>query len=172
MDTATKGNIPITTSKKEAANASWPALQHPIVEMERAFDRFFGHGRPSLKRWGDFSALDNFFEAQGVRMPSLDVVDRDNEVLVRAEIPGIEKKDINVTLTDNVLTIKGESKKEEKEEKGDYYRHEISSSSFARSVTVPTSVDVAKAAANLKDGVLEIKLPKAEPSKRRSIAVQ
>jgi HSP20 family protein len=92
-------------------------------------------------------------------------------VLVRAEIPGIEKKDINISLTDNLLTIKGESKKEEKEEKGDYYRREISSSSFARSVTVPASVDVSKAVANLKDGVLEIKLPKAESSKRRNIMV-
>lgn len=171
MDTATKGNIPVTTSKNEAAKTSWPALQHPIVEMERAFDRFFGHGRPSLKRWGDFSALDNFFEVQGVRMPSLDVLDRETEVLVRAEIPGIDKKDIKVSLADNVLTIKGESSKEEREEKGDYYRNEISSASFARSIPVPTNVDVTKTIANLKDGILEIKLPKAESSKRRNITV-
>jgi HSP20 family protein len=171
MDTATKGNIPVTSSKKEESKSSWPVLHHPIAEMERAFDRVFGRNWPSLKRMSDFPALDNLFEVEGMRMPSLDVIDRDGEVLVRAEIPGIEKKDINISLTDNVLTIKGESKQEEKEEKGDYYRHEISSSSFARSVTVPTSVDVSKAVANLKDGVLEIKLPKAESSKRRNITV-
>ena len=172
MDTDTKGNIPVTSSKQEPAKATWPALQHPFAEMERAFDRFFGRNWPSVRRWGDFTALDNLFETEGLRMPSLDVVDRDNEVLVRAEIPGIDKKDISVTLTDNVLTIKGQSKKEEKEEKGDYHRHEISSSSFARAVTVPASVDVSKAAANLKDGILEIKLPKVESSKRRNIEVQ
>jgi HSP20 family protein len=172
MDTTNKGNIPVTTGKKEAAKTSWPALQHPIAEMERAFDRFFGRNWPSLRRWGDFAALDNLFEAEGLRMPSLDVVDRDNEVLIRAEIPGVEKKDISVSLTDNLLIIKGQSRKEEKEEKGDYHRHEISSSSFARAVTVPANVDVSKTVANLKDGILEVKLPKTEASKRRNIAVQ
>jgi HSP20 family protein len=171
MNTDTKGNIPVTTSEKEPAKTSWPALQHPIAEMERAFDRFFGRNWPSVRRWGDFAALDNLFEAEGLRMPSLDVVDRDNEVLVRAEIPGIEKKDISVSLTDNLLTIKGQSSSEKKEEKGDYHRHEISSSSFARAVTVPASVDASKTVANLKDGILEIKLPKIESSKKRNIAV-
>ena len=161
MDKDSKGNIPVTSSKSEAAKGSWPVLQHPIAEMERAFDRFFRHSWP----------LDNLFQVEGVRMPSLDVVDRDTEVLVRAEIPGIDKKDINVSLTDNVLTIKGQTSKEEKEEKGDYYRNEISSASFARSITVPTNVDVTKSVANLKDGILEIKLPKAESSKRRNITV-
>jgi len=172
MDTDTKGNIPITTGKKNAARTSWPALHHSIVEMERAFDRFFGRSLPSLKRWSDFSSLDNLFEVEGMRMPSLDVVDRDSEVLVRAEIPGIEKKDINISLTDNILTIKGQSSSEKKEEKGDYHRHEISSSSFARSVKVTGSVDVSKAVANLKDGILEITLPKAESSMRRNIEVK
>jgi HSP20 family protein len=172
MDTDNKGNVPVTTSKKSvpAANA-WPMLQHPIAEVERAFDRFFGRSWPSMKRWSDFPVLDNLFETEGMRIPSLDVVDRENEVLVRAEMPGIEKKDINISLTDNQLTIKGESSKEEKEERGDYYRHEISSSSFARSVTVPANVDAAKTVANLKDGILEIKLPKTESSKRRNITV-
>ncbi len=161
MDKDSKGNIPVTSSKTEATKGSWPVLQHPIAEMERAFDRFFGRSWP----------LDNLFQVEGLRMPSLDVVDRDTEVLVRAEIPGIDKKDINVTLTDNVLTIKGQTSKEEKEEKGDYYRNEISSASFARSITVPTNVDVTKTVANLKDGILEIKLPKAESSQRRNITV-
>ena len=172
MDTDNKGNIPVKTESKEATKISWPALQHPIAEMERAFDRFFGRGWPSLRRWSDFPALDSLFEAEGLRMPSLDVVDRDNEVMVRAEIPGIEKKDISVSLADNVLSIKGQSRSEKKEEKGDYHRHEISSSSFARSITVPANVDASKTVANLKDGILEITLPKLESSKKRNIAVQ
>lgn len=161
MDKDSKGNIPVTSSKTQVAKGSWPVLQHPIAEMERAFDRFFGH------RW----PLDNLYQVEGLRMPSLDVVDRETEVLVRVEIPGIDKKDINVSLTDNVLTIKGQTSEEEKEEKGDYYRNEISSASFARSITVPTNVDVTKTVANLKDGILEIKLPKVESSKRRNIRV-
>lgn len=170
MDTENKTNIPVT-SGKEVAKTSWPDI-HPIAEMERAFDHFIGRSLPSLWRRHDFSMLDNMFERQGQRLPSLDVIDRDVDILVRAEIPGIDKKDINVSMTDNLLTIKGQSSREEKEEKGDYYRHEISSSSFARSVTLPSAVDASKTAANLKDGILEITLPKVENSKRRNIAVQ
>jgi HSP20 family protein len=161
MDTDNRGNIPVTSSKTKTAKGSWPVLQHPIAEMERAIDRLFGHSWP----------LENLFQVEGLRMPSLDVVDRDTEVLVRAEIPGIDKKDIKVSLADNVLTIKGQTSREEKEEKGDYYRNEISSASFARSISVPANLDVTKAAANLKDGILEIKLPRVETSKRRNITV-
>lgn len=90
-----------------------------------------------------------------MRLPSLDVVDRDADILVRAEIPDIDKKDINISITDNLLTIKWQSRHEEKE-RGDYHRHEISSSSFARSVSLSSAVDFSKTVANLKDGVLEI----------------
>jgi HSP20 family protein len=164
MDTDNKGTIPVTSTQK--TSASWPTLHHPIAEMERALDRFFG------RSWPDFTKFDSLISAEDLRSPSLDVVDRENEVLVRAEIPGIDKKDIEISLNNNVLSIKGQSKKEEKEEKGDYYRREISSASFARSVTVPANIDISKAAANLKDGLLEIKLPKTEASKRRNIEIQ
>ncbi|MDP1765585.1 MAG: Hsp20/alpha crystallin family protein [Methylotenera sp.] len=171
MDDKVKGNIPVTTSGKDVAKSSRPGL-HPIAEMEKAFDRFFGRRWPSLLNWSDTPAVDSLFEFEGHRLPSLDVIDRDSEVVVRAEIPGIDKKDINVSLADNVLTIKGQTSTESKEEKGDYYRHEISSSSFARSVTVPGTVDGSKVVANLKDGILEVKLAKTESSKRQNIQVQ
>lgn len=163
-------NIPVTTNK-ETAKGIWPAI-HPIAEMERFFNHFFGHGRPSIGRWHDTLLQDNLFGFEGQRLPSLDVVDRDNEILVRAEIPGIEKKDLSISLTDNLLTIKGQSSSEEKEEKGDYHRHEISRFSFARSVALPGAVDASKMAASLKNGMLEINLPKLESSKRRNITVK
>lgn len=170
MSTENKTNIPVNTGK-EVAKTSWTDI-HPIADMERAFDRIFGGSWPSLWRRNDLSSFDNMFEQSGLRLPSLDVVDRDTDILVRAEIPGIDKKDLNISLTDNLLTIKGKSSHEKKEEKGDYYRHEISSASFARSVSLPSMVDSSKTAASLKDGVLEITLPKVESSKRRSIPVQ
>ena len=174
MDTKTKQNIPVTTSKESSGTAL--TTQHPVADMERRFeqlvDRFFGRRWPSLARWPDFSLAGDLFEKMELRLPSLDVVDRDNEILVRAEIPGIDKKDIDISLTDNLLTIKGQSSSEKKEEKGDFHRHEISRSSFARSVTLPGAVDSSKANATLKDGVLEVTLPKLESSKRRSISVQ
>jgi len=170
MDTENKGNIPVTTNK-DAGKSSWSAMGQ-IQDMERAFDKFLNRKFPSLWHWNETPTVDTLFEFEGHRLPSLDVVDRDNEVLVRAEIPGIDKKDLNISLADNILTIKGQTKSESKEEKGDYYRHEISSSSFARSVSVPGSLDVSKTVVSLKDGILEVTLPKVESSKRRNIAVQ
>lgn len=174
MDTQTKQNIPVTTGK-ESSGSALPAAR-PIADMERRFermfDRVFGRRWPSLARWPEFPPVSDWFEEREVRLPSLDVIDRDNDILVRAEIPGIDKKDIDISLTDNLLTIKGQTSREEKEEKGDYHRHEISCSSFARSVTLPSAVDTSKANAMLKDGVLEVTLPKMESSKRRNITVQ
>lgn len=162
---------------KESAKSTSAAIRHPIAEMERAFDRFFGRGFPSLWSGRDFPSLDSFFgnnlfEFNGQRLPNLDVIDRDNEILVRAEVPGVDKKDLSISLTDNLLTIKGQTHSEKKEEEGDYHRQEISSSSFARAITLPGTVNASKAEASLKDGVLEITFPKSEASKKRNIAVK
>lgn len=162
-------NVPVTGTGETKAT---PSIFHPLSEMERAFERFFNRSWPSLWGRGDFPAFDTLLEFERQRMPNLDIVDRDSEIMVRAEIPGIDKKDVNISLTDNLLTIKGQTQKEKKDEKGDYHRHEISCSSFARSVTLPGTVDASRSAASLKDGVLEIKMPKSESSKRRTIAVQ
>lgn len=182
MVTKNKQNIRVTenspASKSKVTKSTPSVIRHPITEMENVFDRFFGRGGfPSLWRGRDFPTIDslfgdNLFEFSGQRLPKLDVVDRDNEIMVRSEIPGVEKKDLNISLTDNILTIKGQSSSEKKEEDGDYHRREISSSSFARSFTLPGAVDASKAVASLKDGVLEITLPKAESSKKRNITVK
>jgi HSP20 family protein len=171
MDTDNKENVPVSTSQKDVANATWPAFRHPIAAMERAFDRFFGRGAPSIWHWDSLPTVDSLFEIEGLRIPSLDLIDLESEIIVRAEITGIDKKDLNVSLADNVLSIKGQSRHKEKDEKGDYYRHEISSASFARSVSVPVGVDASKIVANLKNGILEIKLPKMELSKKHNIAI-
>jgi len=161
-------NVPVSTGESKSATS----IFHPLGEMERAFERFFNRNWPSFWSRSDFPAFDTLVEFERQRMPNLDVIDQDNEIVVRAEVPGIDKKDVSISLTDNLLTIKGETEKEKKDDKGNYHRHEISRSSFARTVTLPGSVDASKSVASLKDGVLEIKLPKAESSKRRSIAVQ
>ena len=174
MDTETKQNIPVTTGRKssESALSTLPLITDMERAFEQTFDRLFGRSWPSLSRWTDLPVMNRWFNEVDVRMPSLDVVDRDNEVMVRAEIPGIDKKDIDISLTGDVLTIKGCSSCEKKQDEGDYHRREISSSSYARAVPLPAAVDAAKTNAVLKDGILEITLPKLEPSKRRSIKVQ
>ena len=169
METKAEQNIPVTTGKKSSSHAL--SALHSLSEAEQLFERILGRRWPTLMRWHDSPLLSGRFEDLALRMPHVDVIDRDTEVVVRAEMPGIDKKDLDISLSDNLLTIKGHTHTEKKEEKGDYHRHEISSSSFARSVTLPAAVDASKANAALKDGVLEINLPKPESSKRRNISV-
>lgn len=163
---AKKQTVPV--KMKESNEAS--LLRHPLIEMERAFDRFFGNRLGWTSPWhmDDFPTI----EIEGTRLPKTDLIDRKNEILVRAELPGLDKKDVEVTLNDNILLVKGHTKTEKEEEKGEYHRHEIQSSSFARSISVPSNIDASKIAASLKDGVLEVTLPKNKESTTQNIDVQ
>jgi len=124
---------------------------HPLRslhdEMDRVFDDFL-RGFPALG------------EAWGGGAPSLDVSETDAAIEVSAELPGVDEKDVDVTLANGVLSIKGE-KKAEKEEKGkSFHRVERSYGSFARSVTLPADVDADKVKAEFSKGVLKVTLPK------------
>ena len=142
----------------------------PFEEMDRWFENVFPSGwmRPFHREWPAWGELTPHLET---RLPRIDVIDRDAEVVVRAEIPGINKDDLDVSVTDDTVTIKGEIKHEEKEEKGDYYRHEISRGAFARTIALPHTVNPEGAQAGFKDGVLELTLPKVEKAKRRTIRI-
>jgi HSP20 family protein len=165
-----KQEVEISTEGKAPQRAMPMRLMHPFDEFEQMFDRLFG--RSGLRPWSWTPSLPSAFsETLEGRLPAVDMVDRDDEIVVRAEVPGVDKKDLDVSMTDNTLTIKGSTSHEDKEQKGDYYRCEISRGAFARIVTLPCNVDASKVKAALKDGVLEIILPKAEKSKRQSIAV-
>ncbi len=118
-------------------------------EMNSVFDNFLRgfELEPFVGRFGAFS-------------PSVDVKETDREIKVSAELPGMNDKDIDVSLTKDSLTIKGE-KKEEKEDKGkNYYRMERSFGSFTRTVPLPAEVDAEKAKADFVKGVLTVTLPK------------
>jgi HSP20 family protein len=168
-------DIVVSKKEKELQKKATPAhYLSPFEEMERRmeslFDEFFGPRWMRRHRWGSpwWTEMTQPFEG---RMPSVDVVDREDEILVRAELPGVDKKDLDVSMGDGSVTIKGSSSREEKEEKGDYYRREMSRGSFSRTVELPSEVDGSKAKATFNDGVLELKLPKIEKSKRRKIKV-
>lgn len=143
----------------------------PIDELERMYERMFPRGWLRPHHW-DFPGFRDFAEHFETKVPKVDVIDRDEEVLVRAEIPGVEKKDLDVSLSDNTVTIKGSTSHEEKQEKGDYFRSEISTGSFSRTLTLPADVDGAKAKATFKNGVLELLLPKLADSRRRTITIE
>jgi HSP20 family protein len=99
--------------------------------------------------------------------PSVDIFEDRDDIVVKADLPGMKKEDIDVSLTDDAITISGERKKEEKVEKKNYYSFERSYGSFKRSFRLPTEVQTDKAKARFEDGVLEIRIPKTEEAKKK-----
>lgn len=158
-------------SKQELQKAEPKRALSPFEEMDRMFEDYFSRGWMRPFRW-EWPSLGEMAKPFAGKMPKVDVIERDDEVVVKAELPGVEKKDLDVSVTENSVTIKGTTSHEAKEEKGDYYRCEISRGAYARTVALPSYVDADKAKASFKDGVLELKLPKVEKSKRRTVEVQ
>ena len=108
----------------------------------------------------------------GVWSPPLDVFQDKDHVFVKAELPGMKKEDIRISLHENTLTISGERKQEQEVKEGDGYRSERFFGRFHRSVTLPLAVQTSDVKAQYKDGILAITLPKAEEAKPRQIEVQ
>ncbi|MDX9800706.1 MAG: Hsp20/alpha crystallin family protein [Spirochaetia bacterium] len=104
--------------------------------------------------------------------PAVDVVESENDYSVICELPGIDSKDIDLSITSNVLTIKGTKKSESEDKNGKYYKKESWTGSFQRTLPLPAAVNGEMIKADLKDGVLTVILPKKEEAKPRSIAVK
>jgi len=136
----------------------------PVQETERWFEDFFRGPFPLVgPRWWPSLGMPEF---EGLS-PSVDIYEKGDDVIVKAELPGMKKEDIDLTLTENTLTLSGEKKKEERVEKKDYQKFERSYSSFTRSFHLPKEVQIEKVAAKFKDGVLEIKIPKTEEARKK-----
>jgi len=103
--------------------------------------------------------------------PAVDIYETDNQIMVQAELPGIEKKDIALQLENNVLTLKGERRFEKETKQENYHRIERSYGGFSRAFTIPTIVDEEKIRADYKDGILKIELPKKEQVKSKQIKI-
>ncbi len=104
--------------------------------------------------------------------PSVDVMESDEEIILKAELPGIELKDVEVLINDNILTLRGERKFEKEEKKENYHRIERSYGAFQRSFTLPATVEQDKVKAKMKDGILEVRLPKAKEAKSKKIEIE
>jgi HSP20 family protein len=139
----------------------------PFGRMEDMMEDFFR--RPfGLARWPGMQRL-----MEGIE-PSLpvDIFEEGDSVIIKSEMPGMTKEDIEVNLTDDSVTISGEKKKEEKVKKKDYYHLERSYGSFKRSFALPSEVQSDKAKASFKDGVLEVRVPKSEEAKKKEKKVK
>lgn len=135
-------------------------------DMDRRFGDFFGGGlRPLWSRWWPA-------RAESFAAPVVDIYEEKDDIVLKAELPGMTKDDIEVNVTDHQLTLKGEKKKEEEVKEDNYYRCERSFGSFSRVVDLPEEVQTEKAKASFKDGVLEIRVPKTEEAKRKRIKVK
>ncbi len=135
-----------------------------MVQMRRSMDRAFGHGfvRPwRIMGWENGSTL----------VP-VDVYETDGEVVVKASLPGIKPEDVDVSITGDTLTIKGEFKAEEETEKRSHYCQERRYGSFHRAFTLPTEVESEKAEAVFEHGVLTLTMPKAEALRPKTITVK
>jgi HSP20 family protein len=128
--------------------------------INRMFDEFFRGF--SLTPWA---------EERMEWLPLVDVSETDDAMRVTAELPGVQAKDVDISLTEDLLTIRGEKKSEQAETKRDYHRVERSYGLFTRTVRLPTVVDADKVEATFKEGVLTITMPKREQTKTRKVKV-
>jgi HSP20 family protein len=128
-------------------------------EMNKLFDDFLD--RPLMRtEW-----------SEGVWNPSVDISETKDNVIIKAEIPGLSKEDVKISMQDNMLTLTGEKKQEKEEKEANYHRVERSYGAFSRSFALPTSVKSDKIKATYKDGVLFITLPKTEEVKPKEIPI-
>lgn len=134
-------------------------------DMERLFGGFFEPAHRHRRWWPAASGA-------GIVVPNIDMYDRKNEIVLKAELPGVEKDNIDLTITKDSITLKGEVKKEEEIKEESYYSCERSCGSFTRTIALPVEVDSGKAKATFKNGVLEIVLPKKEELKPKEIKIE
>ena len=137
-------------------------LASEIFDMQREIDHLFDRFRGGSVDNGYSNSL----------MPAVDIIERESDFYIKAELPGVQKEDVKISVQNDVLTIRGE-KKQETEKKGEnYHRVERTYGSFQRSFTLPASVHSGRIEASFDNGVLTINLPKAEEAKPKEIEVK
>lgn len=170
-------DMPVKTEKSQEHKTQMLEKLRPsqmlrqFEDMEHAFERMFSRAWPSPFRWGEplISEMPATFMA---KWPRIDIIDRDHDLVLRAEIPGLAREDLDISLTEDTVTISGKAHKEEKKEEGEYYCAEIVHGKFCRSISLPAGVDGNKATAKFKDGMLEMTLPKLEKSVRHAVKIE
>ena len=139
--------------------------KHPLArlqhDMNQVFDRFFGDFRISPFQDRDFMSF-----------PKVDIKENKKEVLVSAELPGMEVDDIDISLNDNVLTLRGEKKQESKDERENYYHMECSYGSFNRNIVLPGDVESDNVKAEFKNGILKVSMTKKPEDQQKAKRIE
>ena len=135
-----------------------------LISLREAMDRLFEES--FVRPWGGRLA------PLGVEALAVDMYETDDDIVVKASLPGVKPEEVDISVTGNTLTIKGETKAEEEVKEKNYIRRERCYGAFSRALTLPTQVDVNKAEAVFENGVLTLTLPKAEEVKPKTIKVK
>jgi HSP20 family protein len=168
------------------AGSPFALMRRVIDDMDRLFDDFgrntFGRLAPrsALSPFGAFDELDDLTRlpissrSTAVWAPPLEIFERGDELVVRADLPGLSKDNVNVDVENGVLTVSGERRQDYEDSREGYYRSERRYGTFSRSIPLPEGIDEADCKATFKDGVLEVTMPKpkGEPSRRRRIDIK
>jgi HSP20 family protein len=125
------------------------------TEVNRVFDAFFGQGTSSSRRW----------------VPAMDLVETEAHLVLRADLPGLSREDVEIEIKDGVLTVSGERRADHEEKSEGYFRVERSFGRFSRSLTLPKGVEADSVAAEFEDGVLEVRIPKPEQRKPHRVEI-
>ena len=173
LQKADRSRADISRSERALSTGSpFAFMRRFSEEMDRLFEDFgFGRGwlAPGFDRGLD--RLESL--AEGAWAPQVEVIERDNRLIVRADLPGMTKDDVKVDLDDNSLVIRGERKTEHEEDEEGYYRSERSYGSFYRRIPLPSGVKAEEASADFRNGVLEITMPAAKrnDAERRQLEI-
>ena len=165
-----------STAVAPRATSLWQPFESLRQEMDRVFEDFTrGFGRfPMARSLFDVEPVMRYESAARLSAPAVDVVEKENEFRITAELPGLDEKDIEVSVADDILTIRGQKKEEREEKDENYHLSERRYGSFQRTFQLPSGIDAEKIAANFQKGVLTVSLPKTPEAqkKEKKIAIQ
>jgi len=167
----------VPVKKRKSSLPIWKAQEDPTdpfrmlqLRTNQLFEEFYQNfGRWSLGRWSPFGETTPFFEAN---WPRVDISETEKEVIVKAELPGVDEEDIEIYLSDDLLTIRGDKKIEQEDKGRDYHRVECFHGSFTRSIPIPALVEANKAEASFKKHVLTVKLPKIRAEQEKGVKIE
>ena len=160
---------PVEVKKSSTPRTASDPWQNFRSEMERKFDRF-GFGVPSMRRMFDLAPSPE--TSFSFNVPAVDVTEDDKAYKIVAELPGLDEKDVEVSMTGDVLTLKGEKRQEKEEKNKNWYVSERAYGSFQRAFTLPPGVDREKIAADFVKGVLTVTLPKSAETQKQQNKIE